>query len=159
LGWIIAILAVLAVALIIVLVLARRSANRAKSEWKDAAASALRDVDLTRDMLADEAPPGAAEDATRLLAVREAVNRVATNFDQLAASAPNDEMRRHSIGVATSLRGYFFALEAEQMLHNAPTAPTADQLGTADATRRARAAELEAAVAAIRAHVAPKSRR
>jgi hypothetical protein len=68
-------------------------------------------------------------------------------------------MRRHSIGVATSLRGYFFALEAEQMLHNAPTAPTADQLGTADATRRARAAELEAAVAAIRAHVAPKSRR
>ena len=142
-------------ALIVVLVFVRRSANRAKSEWKNAAASALRDADLTRDMLADEAPPGVAEDATRLRAVRESVERVATNFDQLAANAPNDEMRRRSIGVATSLRGYFFALEAEQMLHNAPTAPTADQLGTADATKRARAVELDAAVAAIRAHVVP----
>ena len=65
-GWIIAILAALAVVLVVVLVFMRRSSNRAKSEWKNAAASALRDADLTRDMLADEARPGEAEDARRL---------------------------------------------------------------------------------------------
>ena len=154
-GWIIAILVVLAVGLIVVLAFLRRSSNRAKSEWKNAAASALRDADLTRDMLADEARPGEAEDARRLTAVRDAVERVASQFDQLATSSPNDEMRRSSTAVATSLRGYFFALESEQMLHHAPTTPTADQLATADATKRARAAELGAAVAAIRAYVAP----
>lgn len=154
-GWIIAFLAVIAVALIISLVLVRRSANRAKSEWKDSAASALRDADLTRDMMADEARPGDAEDATRVTAVRDTVERVASQFDQLAASAPNDELRRNSIALATSLRGYFFALEAEQILHNAPATPTADQLGTADETKRARAAELEAATTAIRAYAAP----
>jgi hypothetical protein len=154
-GWVIAILAVLAVALIVVLVLLRRSANREKSEWRNAAASALRDADLTRDMLADEARPGEAEDAARVAAVRGTVERVAGQFDQLATSAPNDAMRSSSIGVATSLRGYFFALEAEQMLHNAPTSPTADQLAAADAAKRARAAELEAAMSAIRADIAP----
>jgi hypothetical protein len=153
-GWIIAILAVIAVALIVALVFQRRSSNSAKSEWKNSAESALRDADLTRDMLADEARPGDAEDATRVTTVRDTVERVARQFDQLAASAPNDDMRRHSIDVATSLRGYFFALEAEQMLHNAPTTPTADQLGTADATKRARAAELGAATTAIRVYVA-----
>jgi hypothetical protein len=156
-GWIIAILAVIAVALIIVLVLLRRSSNSTKSEWKDSAASALRDADLARDILADEARPGDPEDATRVTAVRDTIERVASQFDQLAASAPNDDMRRSSIAMASSLRGYFFALEAEQMMHNAPTTPTADQLGTADATKRARAAELEAAATAIRTYVAPKA--
>jgi len=156
-GWIIAILAAIAVVLIVVLALLRRSSNRTKAEWKNAAASALRDADLTRDMLADEARPGEAEDARRVTAVRDAVERVASQFDQLATSAPNDEARRNSIAVATSLRGYFFALESEQMLHAAPTTPTADQLATADAAKRARAAELGAAVAAIRAYVAPDS--
>jgi Zn-dependent oligopeptidase len=156
-GWIIAILAVVAVALIVVLALMRRSSNRAKAEWKNAAASALRDADLTRDMLADEARPGEAEDVRRVAAVRDAVERVASQFDRLATTAPNDETRQNSIALAASLRGYFFALESEQMLHDAPTTPTADQLATADATKRARAAELGAAVAAIRAYVAPDS--
>jgi hypothetical protein len=154
-GWIIAILAVIAVVLIVVLAVRRRSSSRAESEWKNAAASALRDANLTRDMLAGEAPSGDAEAATRLTAVRDAVERVASHFDQLATSSPNDEMRRNSIGVATSLRGYYFAVESEQMLHDAPTTPTADQLATADAAKRAGAAELDAAVAAIRAYVAP----
>jgi hypothetical protein len=156
-GWIIAILAVVAVALIVVLVLMRRSSNRTKAEWKNAAASALRDADLTRDMLADEARPGEAEDPRRVAAVRDAVERVASQFDRLATTAPNDETRQNSIALAASLRGYFFAMESEQMLHDAPTTPTADQLATADATKRARAAELGAAVAAIRAYVAPDS--
>jgi Zn-dependent oligopeptidase len=132
-----------------------RNRNRAKGTWKEAAASALRDADLVRDMLASEAQPGAPEEVTRVAAVRDNVERVATRFDGLASSAPTDNMRRSSTSVASSLRGYFFALEAEQLLHGAPTTPTADQLAAADATKRTRAGDLEAAVADIRAYVSP----
>jgi hypothetical protein len=154
-GWIIFILVLVAIALIAVLVLAARSRNRAKKVWKDAAASSLRDADLVRDMLAGEARPGEAEEATRAAAVRDSVERVSGKFEQLASTAPNDEMRDSSMSVASSLRGYFFALEAEQLLHGAPTSPTADQLAAADATKRARNADLQAAVDKIRAYVAP----
>jgi hypothetical protein len=114
-GWIILILALVAIALIVVLVVLTRNRNREKKEWKDAAASSLRDADLVRDMLAGD----------------------------------------NSMSVASSLRGYFFALEAEQLLHGAPTSPTADQLAAADATRRARNADLQTAVEKIRAYVTP----
>ena len=152
-GLIIAILAVVAVALIVVLVLLRRSSNRAKHEWNDAAASALRDAELTRDMLAGEAQPGDPENSARLTAVRSSVERVATTFEQLATTAPDDAARRNSIGLASSLRGYLFVLEAEQLLRRAPTPPTAEQLANADAAKRARAAELDAAIGEMRARV------
>jgi hypothetical protein len=154
-GWIILILALVAIALIVVLVVLTRNRNREKKEWKDAAASSLRDADLVRDMLAGEARPGETEEATRVAAVRDNVERVSAKFDQLASTAPNDEMRDNSMSVASSLRGYFFALEAEQLLHGAPTSPTADQLAAADATRRARNADLQTAVEKIRAYVTP----
>jgi hypothetical protein len=144
-----------AIALIAGLVILARKRNRAKKEWKDAAASSLRDADLVRDMLAGEARPGETEDTTRVGAVRDNVERVATRFDELASSAPNDDMRAGSTSVANSLRGYFFALQAEQLLHGAPTSPTADQLAAADATKRARNAELQAAIEKIRAYAAP----
>jgi hypothetical protein len=154
-GWIIFILALVAIALIAGLVVLARNRNRAKKEWKDAAASSLRDADLVRDMLAGEARPGETEEATRVAAVRDNVERVSAKFDQLASTAPNDEMRDNSTSVASSLRGYFFALEAEQLLHGAPTSPTADQLAAADATKRARNADLQTAVERIRAYVSP----
>ena len=152
---IIGILLVLAAAVITALVVVRRNAKRDTSEWVNSAASALRDADLTRDMLAGEARPGQPEETARVAAVRDNVDRVAASFDQLAANAPTEDMRRNAIAVATSLRGYFFALEAEQLLHGAPTPPTADQLATADATKRARTAELDAAMTSIRAYLQP----
>jgi hypothetical protein len=154
-GWIIFVLVLVAIALIALLVLLTRSRNRAKREWKNAAASSLRDADLVRDMLAGEARPGEAEEATRVAAVRDNVERVAARFDQLASTAPNDDMRTGSTSVANALRGYFFALEAEQLLHGAPTSPTADQLAAADATKRARNTELQTALEKVRAYAAP----
>jgi hypothetical protein len=155
---IIAILAVIAVGLIVALIVMKRNANRSKHDWQGAAASALRDADLTRDMLAGEARPDETEDPTRFNAVRDKVDTVATRFDQLATSAPNDEARRNAGAVAESLRGHFFALEAERLLQDAPTTPTAEQLATADATRRGRASDLDGAIAALRAFVTPTKR-
>jgi hypothetical protein len=156
-GWIIGILAVVAVGLIIALILMRRSSQQSKHEWQAAAASALPDAELTRDMLEGEARPGEPEDPARHNEVREKVDRVSTRFDQLATDAPNDDARRYAASVASSLRGYLFALEAEQLLRNAPTTPTADQLAAADATHRTRATDLDAALGALRAYVDPES--
>jgi hypothetical protein len=149
------VLALVAIGLIAVIVVLARNRGREKQQWKDAAASSLRDADLVRDMLAGEARPGETEESTRVAAVRDNVERVSVRFDQLASGAPNDEMRDSSSRVASSLRGYFFALEAEQLLHGAPTSPTADQLAAADATKRARNADLQTAVEKIRAYVTP----
>ena len=154
-GWIIAAVALGAIALIAVLVARRRSTKRDDAEWKSVAVPAVGDADLTRDMLSGEAPPGEAEDTARVTAMRATVDRVATTFDRLAAGAPNDDMHRISIAVSTSLRGYFFALEAEQMLHRAPTTPTAEQLASADATKRGRLGDFDVAVNAIRRYVTP----
>jgi hypothetical protein len=149
-GLIIAIAALAVIALIVFLIVRARAGGAAKRSWNAAAASALRDADLTRDMLAGEARPGEPEDAARHHAVNDNVERVSARFEQLAAQAPDEEAHRQAAAVASSLRGYLFALEAERLLRDAPTPPTADQLASADATRRARADELERALAAMR---------
>ena len=80
---------------------------------------------------------------------------MSTRFDQLAADAPGDTERRDATSVATALRGYLFALEAERLLRDAPTPPTADQLAAADTTRRARTTDLDTGIAAMRTHLGP----
>jgi hypothetical protein len=142
--------------LLIAAIARHRSVGRAEETWGVAASSALRDAELTRDMLEGEARPGEPEDPSRRTAVRDNVERVAARFDQLAAGAPNDDAKRQAAAVASSLRGYQFALEAEQLLRAAPTPPSADQLAAADAARRSRAGELDAGLAAIRARLTAK---
>jgi hypothetical protein len=150
-GWIIGIaLGVLALALIIMLIVRRRGAAATQHDWQSAAHSSLRDAELTRDMLQGEAKPDQAEDAGRHAAVQSNVERVASRFEQLAAHAPNDASHRAAASVASSLRGYLFALEAERLLRGAPTPPSADQLLAADEARRARASELDDALTALR---------
>jgi hypothetical protein len=147
---------VVLIVVVIALIMRSRATGRAKQSWQAAATSALRDAELTRDMLGGEARPGEPEDPARRASVRDNVESVAGRFDQLARNAPNDDAQREAASVASSLRGYQFALEAEQLLRNAPTAPTADQLAAADATRRERVNELDAGLAAIRARVTAK---
>src|SRR5262249_13727056 len=139
----------LAIALIIMLIVRRRGATATQHTWQAAALSALRDAELTRDMLQGEARPDQPEDDARQATVQTNVERVSARFEQLAAQAPNDESRGAASSVATSLRGYLFALEAERLLRGAPTPPNADQLMTADEARRSRALELDAALLAL----------
>ena len=155
--WIILIvaLAVLAIGLIIVLVRMRQSRNRAEHAWRADAARTGDNAALARSMLDDEARPGEIEDATHRATVRDRVEAVAASLDRLAATAPDDSGRQSATNAAESLRGLAFAHEAERLLREAPTPPTADQLAGADHTRRTRAGELDAALARLRerAHV------
>ncbi|HWS48110.1 MAG TPA: hypothetical protein VN636_19765 [Acidimicrobiia bacterium] len=138
------------------LIMRRRAARTARHGWEANTTSALRDAELTRDMLVGEARPDQPEDPARQEAVRSNVERVASRFEQLAAGAPDETTHRNTLAVATSLRGYLFALEAERLLRAAPTPPTAEQLATADSARRARATDLDAGLDALRASVEPK---
>jgi hypothetical protein len=152
----IAALVLIAAALIAALIVSRRNAAKAKTAWVTAAGSALRDAELTRDQLEGEARPGEPEDPVRRRTVTDNVNGVSARFDQLAAQAPNDDARARATSVAESLRGYLFALEAEQLLRSAPTPPTPNQLADADTARRSRAADLDRALGALREYVDPE---
>jgi hypothetical protein len=153
------VLVVLAIVLAIVLVRMRQSRHRSESAWRADAARTYDNAVLVRSMLDDEARPGEREDPTHRATVRDRVEGVAASLDRLAANAPDDSARQSAANAAESLRGLAFAREAERLLREAPTAPTGDQLATADQTRRARAGELDAALAALRqrAHVDDQS--
>jgi hypothetical protein len=104
-------------------------------------------------MLEGEARADQPDDPARHDALRGSVERAASQFEQLATLAPSDAPRQNARRVANALRGYLFALEAEQLLRTSATPPTAEQLAAADGARRGRATDLDAALAAIRASV------
>jgi len=152
-GWIIAALAVVALALIAILVRRRVVGKRNEEAWKAEARNVLGDAELARDMLEGEARPGQDEDPARRATVRNNVENVGASLDRLASIAPTKEDAASATAVAESLRGYAFALEAERLLRDGPNAPTGDQLASADQARRTREADLDRALGALRARV------
>ena len=152
-GWIIAALAVVALALIAILVRRRVVGKRNEEAWKAEARNVLGDAELARDMLEGEARPGQDEDPARRATVRNNVENVGASLDRLASIAPTKEDAASATAVAKSLRGYAFALEAERLLRDGPNAPTGDQLASADQARRTREADLDRALGALRARV------
>jgi hypothetical protein len=154
--WALIVVLIAAAVVIIGVVLAgsRRRRTRATQQlWRTDATSALRDAELTRDMLESEARADQPEDPARRDALRGSVERAASQFEHLATLAPSDAPRQSARRVANALRGYLFALEAEQLLRTSATPPTAEQLATADSARRGRATDLETALAVIRVSV------
>jgi hypothetical protein len=149
-------LVLIAAALIAALIVARRRAGKNKDEWSAAAFSTLRDAELTRDQLEGEARPGQGEDPVRRRAVGDNVDRVAGRLEQLAADAPNDDAKDRAGAVASSMRGFLYALESDELLRSAPQTPTPDQLAAADTARRTRAADLDRTLGALRAYVDPE---
>lgn len=152
-GWIIAALAVVALALIAILVRRRVVGKRNEEAWKAEARNVLGDAELARDMLEGEARPGQDEDPARRATVRNNVENVGASLDRLASIAPTKEDAASATAVAESLRGYAFALEAERLLRDGPNAPTGDQLASADQARRTRDADLDRALGALRTRV------
>lgn len=149
-------LVLIAAALIGALIVARRRAAKNKDTWSAAAFSTLRDAELTRDQLEGEARPGQPEDPVRRRTVGDNVNRVAGRLEQLAAEAPNDDAKARASAVATSMRGFLYALTSDELLRSAPQTPTPDQLAAADEARRTRAADLDRSLGDLRAYVDPE---
>jgi hypothetical protein len=111
--------------------------------WRDQAAKAYDDAVTVRGLL-----DGAAEehvDATRIDALRRETDAAASSLAQLSATAPNDESGQPTAETEQALRSYMLAIEAEHLVQDGSEDARAD----ANVTRRARAADLDGALARL----------
>jgi hypothetical protein len=141
----IVLIVVLVVAILVVLwlLLARRR-KMAEARWRRLVAPAMSDAQLAREsLLSDNAM---SEDPELRGAVGEQSERAATALERAASSAPDDDAKALTNSAATSLRGLAFAVEADRLLRQGARAPTGAQLAEADAAKRSRTSELNAAL-------------
>lgn len=141
---------VLAILLVLLLMAARRRKAR-EAAWRRDVVPALSDAQLARESLLSA--NATSEDAAVRGAVAVQADRAAAALDGAARRAPDPEAGSLATSAAGSLRGLAFAVEADRLLRQGSTAPTGVQLAQADEARRARTAELNAALARLSARI------
>lgn len=117
---------------------------------------ALTAAELARELVLTQSPE---DDPQRRASVGVQVDEAVSALDRAADSAPGDEERALCARCAESLRGLAFAVEADHLMRSGGEHPTGEQLAAADAARRGRAAELDAALAQLRALTTPQTER
>jgi hypothetical protein len=117
---------------------------------------ALTAAELARELVLTQT---AEDDAQRRASVGVQVDDAVSALERAAASAPGEEERALCTRCAESLRGLAFAVEADRLMRSGGEHPTGEQLAAADAARRHRAGELDAALAQLRSVVSPPSTR
>ena len=147
-GWIaLAIVVVLAIVLV-ALLLARNRRLANEATWGRSVLPALTAAELARELVLTQS---ADDDAQRRASVGIQVDEAVAALERAATTAPDDEARAVCARCAESLRGLAFAVEADHLMRTGGEHPTGDQLAAADAARRRRASELDAALAQLRA--------
>jgi hypothetical protein len=154
--WWLALALVLAAVILTLIVLGvqRRNRNRAELTWQSESVGALDGARLARGLL----PASGSEiiDATHWRSVRERVEQSAQSLDRAGAAAPSARDAGFARTTAEALRGLVFALEADRLLRDGAQAPSPEQLGQADATTRARTADLDTALDRLDGVVNPR---
>ncbi len=154
-AWILGAIAVMAlIAAGIAAYLGKAKREEAQATWSPSARAALETASLARSMLVSQPTGG----DSQLPQVRAQGEDAARALDRVAANAPDDILRQASSSAAEGLRGVLFSLEAEHLLRSGPSAPTAEQLASADIARRRRAAELDASLAQLDVATRPPAR-
>jgi hypothetical protein len=144
---------VLAIALVALLIARNRRLGK-ESAWARSVLPALTAAELARELVLTQS---AEDDPQRRASVGVQVDEAVSALDRAATSAPADEERALSARCAESLRGLAFAVEADHLMRSGGEHPTGEQLAAADAARRRRAAELDAALADLRSLAAPQT--
>jgi len=129
---------------VIVLAVRRRNRNKAEQAWRHGTGGPLDEARLARELL--PASGSDIPDAAHWQSVRERVEQAALTLEQAGAGAPSVAGATASRSAAEALRGLVFALEADRLLRDGTQAPSPDQLAQADATCRARTADLDGAL-------------
>ncbi len=154
-AWILGAVAVLAlIAAGVAAYLGKTKREQAQATWVPSARAALETASLARSMLVSQPTGG----DSQLAQVRAQGEDAARALDRVAQNAPDDILRQAASSTAEGLRGVLFSLEAEHLLRSGPTAPTAEQLASADIARRRRAAELDASIAQLDLATRPPAR-
>jgi hypothetical protein len=142
--WLLIAVAVVGLGLLVYLLLRRRRLlAQARATWLERAAKASDDATTVRGLL--DAAATDHVDADRMEALRHQTDAAAAALAQLSTTAPDDESRQRTAQADQALRGYMLAIEAEQLV------PTESEDARADAnvTRRARATDLDQALAQL----------
>ena len=120
--------------------------------WQRSVRPAVTAAELARDLVLSQTEN---DDAQRRASVATQVDDAVDGLERAAASAPDDATRALSERTAESLRGLAFAVEADHLMRSGGERPTGEQLAAADQARRHRGAELDAALAELKASVSP----
>jgi hypothetical protein len=152
---VLAIVIVLAIVLVALLIARNRRLAR-EAAWGRSVLPALTAAELARELVLTQT---ADDDPQRRASVGVQVDEAVSALERAAASAPDEEERALCTRCAESLRGLAFAVEADHLMRAGGDHATGEQLAAADAARRHRAAELDAALAQLRSTAAPSSGR
>ena len=151
-GWVLlAVVLVLAAGLVALLIARTRRQGRL-ADWQRSALPAVAAAELARDLVLSQTE---SDDPQRRANVGVQVDEAVAGLERAASTAPDEASRAVSTRAAEGLRGLAFAVEADHLMRSGGEHPTGEQLASADAARRNRSAELAAALAELKASVAP----
>ena len=152
-GWVLLALVIVLAVLLVVLLIARTRRQGREVDWERSVQPAITAAELARELVLSQSE---SDDSQRRANVGVQVDQAVDGLERAAASAPDDAHRALCTRCAESLRGLAFAVEADHLLRSGGETPTGAQLASADAARRNRAAELQAALDDLKVAIAPK---
>jgi hypothetical protein len=145
---------VIAILAVFVGLLVARSRRQGREvDWDHSVRPALTAAELARELILSQTE---SDDAQHRAMVATQVDDAVDGLERVAAAAPDGEHRSLCMRCANSLRGLAFAIEADHLMRSGGKTPTGEQLASADSARRARSAELNAALQELEVAIAPK---
>jgi hypothetical protein len=151
-GWVLLGVAILLAILLVVLLIVRTRRQGQEANWQRLTTPAIAAAELARDLVLSQSET---DDPQRRAGVTVQVDQAVAGLERAAASAPDETQAAMCTRCAESLRGLAFAVEADHLMRSGGQHPTGEQLAAADAARRNRTAELEAALRDLKATLAP----
>jgi hypothetical protein len=151
-GWVLLAVVIILAAILVAFLIARTRRQGREVDWERSVLPAVTAAELARELVLSQT---STDDGQRRASVALQVDEAVDGLERAAATAPDEAHRALSIRCAESLRGLAFAVEAERLLRTGGQTPTGEQLASADAARRNRSAELNAALADLRVAIAP----
>jgi hypothetical protein len=151
-GWVLLAAAIALAAILVGYLIARNRRQARAVDWRRSVLPAVAAAELARELVVSLAPP---DDPQRRADVGVQVDEAVAALERAAASAPDEVNRTLCTRCAESLRGLAFAVEADYLLRSGGGHPTGEQLAAADAARRNRSAELDAALRNLKAAITP----
>ncbi len=140
-------------ALLVGLLIARNRRQGREVDWERSVLPAVTAAELARELVLSQSD---ADDNQHRATVAAQVQEAVDGLERAAESAPDDTNRALCTRCAESLRGLAFAVEADHLMRSGGQTPSGAQLASADAARRNRAAELQAALDDLKVAIAPK---
>ena len=153
-GWVLLGVVIVLAAILVGLLIARSRRQGRVEGWERSVRPAVTAAELARELVLSQSD---ADDDQRRATVAAQVDEAVDGLERAAVSAPDETHRALSTRSAESLRGLAFAVEADHLMRSGGATPTGEQLASADSARQNRSAELNAALADLKAAIAAKA--